>query len=281
VLALANAHRRADAAAGLQWLSKIQRPDGSIPPLPSLDWPGWTTPLSILATMSARLSSEIDARAMSPAGEGVDLPRAKKWLLQAKGIMLDESPTLGHDVKLVGWSWAAGTHSWQEPTAWSVLALKSLGLSQHPRTREGVKLLVNRLISTGGCNYGNTTVLGQRLRPHVEPTGLTLLALADEKLDDRRIEFSLRFLLSALSAETTPISLSYGLLGLTAFNRRPAAAADWLANQYERVIEDGASPLKIALLTLAAQDSANALLRNTNKPISEKTAAILIHCRSS
>ena len=33
------------------------------------------------------------------------------------------------------------------------------------RTREGVRLLRDRLLPDGGCNYGNTTVLGQTLSP--------------------------------------------------------------------------------------------------------------------
>jgi hypothetical protein len=257
-IALANAGRFDAAVAGDNWFASQQRPDGSIAPLGDLKSPGWPTPLAILAATSL------------PSTQ-LDLKRAKQWLLQAAGKPIPSSNEFGHNGRLIGWSWAAGTHSWSEPTAWSVLALKSLGLSSHPRTREGVKLLVDRLLSTGGCNYGNTIVLGQKLRPHVEPTGLAMLALADEKLYDPRIEFSLRYLLSALTAETTPISLSYGLLGLTAHDHRPAAANDWLAKQFDQVIQDGASPLKIALLTLAAQESANALLPNTDKPTPEET----------
>jgi hypothetical protein len=258
-IALANAGRLEAAESGDRWLTSQQRADGSVAPLDDLKSPGWPTPLAILAS-SALPSARFD------------LKRAKQWLLHAAGKPIPSSNEFGHNGRLIGWSWAAGTHSWSEPTAWSVRALKALGLSNHPRTREGVQLLVDRLLSTGGCNYGNTVVLGQKLRPHVEPTGLAMLALADENIDDPRIEFSLRFLTSSLSAQTTPISLSYGLLGLTAFNRRPTAAAEWLAKQFDQVIQNGASPLKIALLALAAQESANALLRNTDKQMSEGTA---------
>jgi hypothetical protein len=135
-------------------------------------------------------------------------------------------------------------------------------LSQHPRTREGVKLLIDRLLSTGGCNYGNTVVLGQRLRPHVEPTGLTMLALAGERTDDPRVERSLRFLESSLSADTTPISLAYGLLGLAAFDRKPADAEDWIATKCREVLKRDRSPLDLALLMLALQGG---LLTNNPK----------------
>ena len=94
------------------------------------------------------------------------------------------------------WPWVLGTHSWIEPTAFNVLALKAAGRGEHPRTREAVRLLVDRLLPTGGCNYGNTTVLGQQLRPHLAPTGLVLLSLAGEQINDSRIAKSLAYLQS-------------------------------------------------------------------------------------
>lgn len=246
--ALARAGRLDSAARGVAWLASQQRSDGSITPLAGLNWPGWPTPLSMLAVTALR---EVDPRRSELSN--FDLPRAQEWLLTASGKPMPKSIEFGHDVRLVGWSWATGTHSWIEPTAWSVLALKALGLERNPRTREGVKLLVDRLISTGGCNYGNTIVLGQRLRPHVEPTGLALWALAGEDLDDLRIERSLRFLESTLNAETTAISLAYGVIGLTAHGRRPAQADAWLEQSALNVLEGDRSPLKLALLMLAAQ----------------------------
>jgi len=154
-----------------------------------------------------------------------------------------------------------GTHSWQEPTAWSVLALKSLGLADHPRTREGVRLLVDRLLPSGGCNYGNTYVLGQRLRAQVEPSGITLVALAIETTDDPRIPATISYVASALSEQTTPISLSYGLLGLTAHRRTPANADAWLEAAYNHTIKREPSALAIALLVLASQGEDCPLIR--------------------
>jgi hypothetical protein len=60
-------------------------------------------------------------------------------------------------------------------------------------------------------------------------------------------------LFSSLSVETTPISLAYGLLGLTAFDRRPNEADEWLAVKFREVVDRDCSPLKLALLALAAQ----------------------------
>jgi hypothetical protein len=95
--------------------------------------------------------------------------------------------------------------------------------------------------------------LGQKLRPQVEPTGVTLLALAGEQINDPRIELSVQYLSETVSAETTPISLSYGLLGLTTHNRRPASADRWLETAYQRTMKRDAAPIALALLVLATQ----------------------------
>ena len=156
-----------------------QTSDGSVPPLPSLSSPGWPTPQAMLAW----------AAVSKLAGESRDFNRdaAQKWLLSVAGLTGPRIPEIGHDTSLAGWPWVVGTHSWQEPTAWSVLALKAVGLNDHPRTREGVRMLVDRFLESGGCNYGNTAALGQVLRPHVEPTGLTLVALGGENIQDPRL----------------------------------------------------------------------------------------------
>jgi uncharacterized protein (DUF362 family) len=81
------------------------------------------------------------------------------------------------DLKLVGWSWAEGTFSWVEPTAWACLALQRAGHGDHERVREGLKLLLDRALDDGGINYGNRRILGRILEPIPGPTALMLLAL--------------------------------------------------------------------------------------------------------
>jgi hypothetical protein len=248
-LALLGAGRGEDARQKLDWLAKLEASDGLVPPFADLEQPGWPTALCILAsTVAAHEENGLPRKSQS-----FDRAHALSWLLSAEGKTLESSPDFGHDGMIVGWPWVVGTHSWQEPTAWSVLALKSLGMNRHPRTREGVRMLVDRLLPKGGCNYGNTYVLHQLLRPHIEPTGITMLALASENIDDPRIFYSLQYLSDSLSTETTPISLSYGLLGLTPYDLAPKAAAEWLENAYQRTIRREASPLNLALLSLAAQ----------------------------
>lgn len=255
-LAFLGAGRTDDAKPHLKWLAETQtRGDGSSPPLLGLQWPAWPTPLAIIACVVARQSGIGDC--------GIQMERAKQWLLSAKGTTLEKAPEFGHDAKLVGWPWVIGTHSWQEPTAWSVLALRSLRLAAHPRTREGVRLLIDRLLPEGGCNYGNTYVLGQKLRPQVQPSGFALLALAGEDSDDPRIGRTVKYVASAISDETTPMTLSYGLLGLAAYHRALPDAAAWLESAYAHTIKREPSPLTIALLVLAAQGDDCPLIKHS------------------
>jgi len=244
-LALLGANRIDDAAAHLTWLADNQlSADGSVPPFGGLQSPGWSTPSAIIAAAVGKSRN---------AKSKIRLTQAQEWLLSVKGTTLEKCPEFGHNSMLVGWPWVSGTHSWQVPTAWSVLALKSLGMISHPRTREGVRLLIDRLLPEGGCNYGNTYVLGQKLRPQVEPSGLTLLALAGEDSDDPRIDRTIKYVASAMSNQATSITLSYGLLGLTAHHRSPADAVAWLESAYNRSIQREPSAQAIALLILAAQ----------------------------
>ncbi len=247
-LALAQHERLAPAREAAAWLAKLQSADGSVPAAAG-DLPGWTTGLAVLAwQILARAGSA------SAAADAQCIARGVEWILAASGLPLGEvSADFGHDVRLVGWSYAEGTHSWIEPTAISVAALKAAGHSEHPRTREGVKLLIDRQLPDGGCNYGNTMVLGQTLRPHVQPTGLTLVALAGESDPSDRVAKSRAWLAQALGPKSTPVSLAWGLLGLAAQEAPHAEAEAWLSAAGERVLARDRSPHKLALLALAAK----------------------------
>jgi hypothetical protein len=101
-----------------------------------------------------------------------------------------------------------------------LLALKATGFSNHARSREAVRLLTDRLLSGGGCNYGNTTVLDQELMPHVAPTGIVLLALVGEEDCTGRIHKSVNYLERELSAQSGAVSFCYGLMALDASHCR-------------------------------------------------------------
>ncbi len=246
-LALASHNHVESARRAAQWLIEVQASDGSVGVTDDQPTPAWPTSLAILAWKY--LDDVSGTREFSPAAE-----RGITWCLGVRGKTADKQPQMGHDPTLVGWSWALDTHSWMEPTALFVTALKAAGLTGHPRTREGVRMIVDRLLPEGGCNYGNTMVLGQMLLPHVQPTGFALLALAEEQIVDPRIGNSLDWLEQELTGKTATASLCYALLGLAAHQRRPAGADSWLEQAAQREFDRDGGCYKRALITLAACD---------------------------
>jgi hypothetical protein len=148
-----------------------------------------------------------------------------------------------------------GTHSWLEPTAWALLALRSAGMVNHARAHEAAQLLLDRTLSSGGCNYGNTVVLGQALRPHVEPTGLAMLALAGLGITDSRIDRSLDYLATELRPRQGTASLCFATMGLAAHNKLPIGWERHLQAATRRTLARDRSPHKLALLALAAAGS--------------------------
>ncbi|HEY3393092.1 MAG TPA: hypothetical protein VGK58_10315, partial [Lacipirellulaceae bacterium] len=246
-LALAVHGRIEPARLAATWLSNQQADDGCIGISPSRPTPCWPTGLAILLWRAIQSIAGSDAY-----GASIDL--AVQWSLAQRGRTQERSLYSGHDSTLVGWSWAANTHSWVEPSAMFVLALKAAGQGEHPRTREAVRLISDRLLPAGGCNYGNTIVLGQALVPHVQPTGLAMMALADEKHHVPQVELSLNFLRRELCEDTTTSSLCYGVLGLAAHDRMPAERFEWLERAYIRTLSDGGGCYNLALLALAAAE---------------------------
>lgn len=238
-------HRRKDAArSALQWLRDRQAADGSVGVDGEHATPCWPTGWAALAWRAAGDLAYVDAA-----------DRAIAWLLSSRGAASPQTAIMGHDTTLVAWPWVAGTHSWVEPTAINLLALRSAGLGHHARSREAVRLLIDRMIPSGGWNAGNKIVFGRELRPQVQATGLALVALADES--DRQGELlpSLEYLERSLSAETSLASLSYGLIGLAAHGRRPAEADSMLASAAARTLQRGAPPYPLALAAIASAGS--------------------------
>jgi hypothetical protein len=221
-------------------LAAAQLSNGAVSTTGERDSPAWTTSLALLtwlATDEQQFQSQING--------------ALEWSLTTHGKPAPKNPQIGHDPTLLGWSWAENTHSWMEPTCMFVIALKAAGLGDHPRTREGVRVVVDRLLSTGGSNFGSTVVLGQPTLPQVESTGLAMLALTGETNTDPRVEKSVRYLEQEINTRTTTASLCYGLMGLTAHNRRIANAESLLAAALNRELSRGPSDFKLALIALA------------------------------
>lgn len=81
------------------------------------------------------------------------------------------------DLSIVGWPWSENNFAWVEPTAWACLALRRVGLDEHPRVKAGLRLLLDRAMDEGGINYGNRYVLDKKTDPIPTPTALMLLAI--------------------------------------------------------------------------------------------------------
>lgn len=253
----------------IDWLIEQQNPDGSWGVMAGQRRPCWPTGWVVWTLWEvARLRrGEVSGTASpEPSGEnplaGADrrltaaVDRAIDWLLRTAGRPIanaeDDGRFVGHDTRLQGWPWVETTHSWVEPTAMALLALRRAGRNDHPRYEEAVRLLLDRQLPQGGWNYGNTTVLGNTLRPHVQPSGLAIWALADEPGIRPRIDRSVEYLRRSVDGRTTAASLAYAIIGLAAVNDAPPTADALLAEAAKRAFSADAPPYPLALLLLAA-----------------------------
>jgi hypothetical protein len=228
------------AREGANWLARLQANDGSVGVRLGEPEPKWPTSLAVLTWLTWQSVAGRD-----PFQQNID--RAVQWITSNEGKTQPRDPQTGHDTTLAGWSWAENTHSWVEPTAMNVLALRAAGLHDSPRTRVGIALLLDRELASGGANYGNTTVLGQELRPHVMPTALTLLALSAESVHPKT-RHSLDYLIKTVHGNYAAASLGLSVLALTAYQRVPPTASQWLAEAAERVARRDNAPYKKAIL---------------------------------
>jgi hypothetical protein len=226
-------------------LAVFQKPDGAVgvgAGIPAgVQQPAWPTAYAVLLWAAYGRYEAQRARAV-------------EWLLKLKGEAYahDDGSPVGHDTTLVGWPWVAGTHSWLEPTAMAILALRREGHAAHDRVAEGLKLMADRAVPTGGWNYGNSSVFGNTLRAQPAPTGLSLLALAGLASENDVVDKASDYLLKSLPHTRAPQSLAWGIMGLLAWNRRPAEAAEWLQDAYSLQLERRQAPYLAALLLMAS-----------------------------
>lgn len=228
------------------WLAERQQPDGSVAPNEQLAEPGWGTSWALLE-LSARRSLLPHAS----SAESINSSKAIAWLLSISGATMERSISMGHDSTLLGWPWVTTTHTWLEPTCLAVMALKAHGHAAHPRCVEGIRVVKDRLLPRGGANYGNTLVLGQELLPHLQPTGLALMALAGTT-DESGLQTKARdYLLRELPLLPGASSLALGILGLHAQGYELPEAASLLQAAAARVLRRDTSPYRLALLCWA------------------------------
>ncbi len=231
------------------WLASIQQPNGALGPAADLDQPGWPTAWALWFWQAGSATTN-------------KCHKSIEWLLQRRGdTFSNPQGKVGHDTTIPGWPWVQGTHSWVEPTAVAVQALATSGLANHERTRDGVRMLLDRAVPRGGWNVGNRITRGTELRAQCAPTGLVLVSLATalttrqrgEQHVRRIVDDALGFLLDKLPETRAPQSLGWGLLGLAAWSVRPEKADEWLAQAAAKALRRGVGPLQLSLLLLAAR----------------------------
>lgn len=194
-------------------LADAQQADGRISI--SKDHPDsfWPTPLVVLAWLQ------------SPSCEAA-LQQAVRFLLNTSGVHLPRKADApwAHDTVLHGWPWVDETHSWIEPTALGITALRATGHGAHNRVQEAVQMLLNRQLPHGGWNYGNTLVFGKELHPMPESTGAALAGLSGMVKRDTVLP-SLEYLRGEVARLQTPISLGWSLIGLASWDLWPSNGA--------------------------------------------------------
>lgn len=197
-------------------LSGRQNSDGRITILEACPKAYWPTSLGVFAWKKA-------------TGFELEIDRAVQFLLKNTGIHPPKrkNSSVNHDTSIKGWPWIEDTHSWVEPTALAIMALRSCGYEGHERIREAVRMILDRQLSSGGWNYGNKIVFNKELRPIPECTGIALSAL--ESLTERSsIKLSLDYIEKEIKKLRTPLALSWAIFGLTAWSNRSDNFCDWI-----------------------------------------------------
>jgi hypothetical protein len=222
-------------------LARFQNPDGSVSVAPDIPTGFWPTPLAVMAWHSS-----LNHRSL--------LENANDFLLREQGtVITDKEATriTGHDTTIVGWPWISKTHSWVEPTCLALYGFYLSGLQDHSRSKEGRRLLVDRQLPGGGWNYGNTTVFGKELQPMPLSTGMALTALQGF-VEEPSISKSVQYLRGTVDQLRSPLSLGWAILGLSAWDQRPANAQETLSSCFETYLSSDAFRLdQIAILVLA------------------------------
>lgn len=191
-------------------LEQAARPDGSYRVLRGRDEAIW--PTSLVLFVKTALGDS-------------DVRQTAGYLLGLSG-RVPENPEAGEmhdiDMKLAGWPWAEKNFSWVEPTSWAVLALRALGQEAQPRVQEGMKMLLDRAMDTGGINYGNRKVLDKLTDPIPGPTALMLLALQGQS--HPRLDAAVGYLLQQLDTDDLD-HLCWSRLALDLYRHLPGVMA--------------------------------------------------------
>ncbi|HSW39471.1 MAG TPA: prenyltransferase/squalene oxidase repeat-containing protein [Acidobacteriota bacterium] len=221
-------------------LASSQGADGRVfisPDMPDSIWP---TPLACLAWVGSPQYRK-------------QMNLAVDFLLKTSSRVFQNRPDMpfSHDLEIPGWPWTSDTFAWIEPTAMAILALSAAGYGGHPRVADGVRLIMDRQLSKGGWNYGNTVVYGQELLPQPDQTAIALLALAT-RVDIQDVSLSLDYIKQRIVSLRSPRSLGWAVMALTAWKQRPDEAREWIKESLDSHEKFGALDTSVlSILALA------------------------------
>jgi uncharacterized protein (DUF362 family) len=263
VLALAadRARYESQIGAALRAIQLYRQPDGTYRHPAARPEAAWTTSLVLLTFQ--RL--------------GIDGTAVANRLLDVRAKILKKDPEVADmvdiDVTLLGWPWAFDTFSWVEPTSWACTALRATGRGDHPRVREGLRLLLDRAFDTGGANYGNRTVLGKVTEPIPGPTAALLVALQGVT-DEPRVDAAVGYLRveGAQTLDLEHLSWARLALDLHAADAATRALFPVLEEKLQESLEIettaglGAGPLRLALSALALNAGVTNPFKLTDPP---------------
>jgi squalene-hopene cyclase-like protein len=247
ILALQMAGETDACRRGVQWLRRIQRPDGSWPPHASIDESTWVT--ALVAWLTPEIIGEQAHR------------RAIRWLTDVKGeesslVFRAREWLLGNprqpEMEFPGWPWLPGTAAWVSPTAVSILALQKDHARQpdsrlQERIDEGRKFLLLHMCREGGWNHGSVRALGYESRPYPETTGLALASLRGVRSPkiDSAVAVARNFLKDCRSAD----ACNWLRLGLLTHGQLPEGYCPPPELQFRTTVETSLDLLATAAIT--------------------------------
>lgn len=169
---------RGDASAvsrAIQWLKSMQCADGGWRPTAAVRESTWVTAVALLAL---RRAGVLSAHNKAVAWLLQQTGRESTWSVRLRQLLLGSRPD--HSTSDSGWPWYPGAAAWVMPTAFSILALRSLERDRpevRSRIVEGQQFLMSRKCADGGWNHGSSRALGYDGVSYPETTGIALLAL--------------------------------------------------------------------------------------------------------
>jgi hypothetical protein len=219
---------------GQDWLRQVQRPAGGFPYMAHLREGSWASPLAVIALSFFDPDHSAVLRGVEwvlrRRGSGLGLITSIQYWLAPEGFLVKLNPFLK------GWSWTAGTFSWVEPTAYSLIAIKKLGsrLNQDQlttRISEGERMIYDRMCMGGGWNYGNSSVLGEELWPYPDTTALALIALRNREGEPAN-RLSLAALEKMLGENHSGLALGWAALCFALYGRGYSHWLDLIEKSY-------------------------------------------------